>query len=184
MRSRLRLVPVLIVAACLASAIHAETPPKAPAVISEVTSETPPLRPDDDKMGTFARIFLDHSTGLYWTNVINYSESYSDGARDCAWLSGGTAGDGWRLPTKAELKAVAKNGIGKYSKVIGDNGSSIWSSNVSERASGYGWVVTITGSQFAPAGSAVDDALLISQRPVLCVRSDPEKPAASPRRAF
>ncbi len=147
-------------------AAPASTPAPAPTLpVREVTSGAPPLDPDETKNGAFSRIFLDPNTGLHWSNVIDGSLTQSDAVRACARLNGGSAGDGWRLPTRDELKQVALDGLGAHSISIGDNGSSLWSATANMRDTSRGWVVTI-------AGAATDDALTVSQRPVLCVRGE------------
>ena len=148
--------------------------------VHEVTSSAPTLTPNASKIRSFDRIFLDTSTGLFWSNVIDYSLTQADGARACSQLNGGSAGDCWRLPTKDELKEVADHGIGAYSNLIGDKGSSLWSQTNNDQDSTHAWVVVISGSLSASPGDADGSASRTSRRPVICVRSKTAPPPEAP----
>jgi len=84
-------------------------------------------------------IYYDKNTGLEWCAGPDKSTTWDDAKK---WVEGLTvAGDGWRMPTRKELKTLYKKGAGEHNMtpLLKTTGWWVWSGETKDSSHAWGF---------------------------------------------
>lgn len=95
---------------------------------TQLTDVSATVVPDASKNAGWTNVWQDQYTGLYFTNRISSSSTWSNAHDLCAALDGGTGGSGWRLPTHKEQLQLYVDGAGELPTTFGFVTQDSWSS--------------------------------------------------------
>lgn len=104
----------------------------------------------------WTKVFRDDLTGLYFSNVLVDSGTgmtWPQALSFCAGLNGGTAGNGWRVPTQKELMQLYINGVSKLAD-LGNVTQYFWSSSTLSSTTTNAWRVALGAGQTLAASAA------------------------------